>query len=54
MYVCMYLYMCTHTHTHAHTHARTYICVCDPVRCMLMILNKVPRKVTYLDTKYFY
>ena len=40
MNVCMYLYMCTRT--------RACIFVYIYVRYMLMILNKIPREVTYL------
>ena len=42
IYMCMYVCICTCSHMH------TRVRICVYVRCMLMILNKVRRKITYL------
>ena len=63
MYIYIYVHACRHvgtymntrvcTHTHTYSH-RKRICMYMYVRCMLMILNKLSRKVAYLGTRYYY
>ena len=58
VYVYLYLnvhihvYVCIHVHTHTHHHTSVFVHIY--LSSMLMILNKVPRKVTYLGTRYYY
>ena len=51
MYICTYVRICTHTYAHTHTYTHAFVFVMYMyVKCLLMILNKVPRKITYLGT----
>ena len=58
MCACMQ-YMRAHTGARVHTHIYTRTLARERivhiyVRCMFVILNKVPRKVPYLGTRYYY
>ena len=48
VYVYLYICACMYAFVHIHTCTRACVFVCMYVRCMLMILNKVRRKITYL------